>query len=162
MAQSKALVSPQPQIWVSCTTLHRELAECHGSIQSSGHVHPQKPEHPRQHSTFGSIPGSPWALGHAHTAWILSGWAACGIHRHLMLCGNGIVWWQCCMESCIMPEGQHNFCRMPIRAPNSHAAWDILRDWDAPIGLGTVCDGSHSNGTGPAPMTMDAVNFKFL
>ena len=36
----------------------------------------------------------------------LSGWAACGIHRHLMLCGNGIVWWQCCMESCIMPGGR--------------------------------------------------------
>lgn len=35
-------------------------------------------------------------------------------------------------------------------------------DWDAPIGLAAVCAGSHSNGTGPAPMTMDAVSFQPL
>lgn len=52
------LALPQPQIWASCTTLAQGLAECHEASSPLGKCIPRSLGQPRQHSTFGSIPGS--------------------------------------------------------------------------------------------------------
>lgn len=45
-------------IWASCTTLAQGLAECHEASSPLGKCIPRSLGQPRQHSTFGSIPGS--------------------------------------------------------------------------------------------------------
>lgn len=48
----------QGSIWASCTTLAQGLAECHEASSPLGKCIPRSLGQPRQHSTFGSIPGS--------------------------------------------------------------------------------------------------------